>query len=94
MATVMMAADLVLVPAPLPRCQLDQGATKGLASGPVPCAWPPGAFGWGRVVRILSSWPSADALLGAYRRLDLIVWSIPGSVSGHRRCSGTPPKPS
>lgn len=25
------------------------------------------------VVRILSGWPSADALLGAYRRLDLIV---------------------
>ncbi len=74
MASVMMAADLVRW---FQLLCLDAGWAK---ARPKALRWglfhAPGRLvrsGRRHVVRILSGWPSADALLGAYRRLDLIV---------------------
>ena len=73
MATVMMAADLVRW---FQLLCLDGSWVK---AQPKALRWglfhAPGRLvrsGRRHVVRILSGWPSADALLGAYRRLDLI----------------------
>jgi len=73
MATVMMAADLVRW---FQLLCLDGSWAK---AQPKALRWglfhAPGRLvrsGRHRVVRILSGWPSADALLGAYRRLDVI----------------------
>ena len=74
MVTVMMAADLVRW---FQLLCLDGTWAK---ARPKALRWglfhAPGRLvrtGRRHVVRILSGWPSADALLGAYRRLDLIV---------------------
>jgi hypothetical protein len=73
MATVMMGADLVRW---FQLLCLDGGWAK---ARPKALRWglfhAPGRLvrsGRRHVVRILEAWPSADALLGAYRRLDLI----------------------
>jgi hypothetical protein len=73
MATVLMAADLVRW---FQLLCLDGSWAK---AQPKALRWglfhAPGRFirsGRRRIVRILDGWPSADVLLGAYRRLDLI----------------------